>query len=188
AVSMTKDVVAAGGISGSGNTVIVENNGDNTLVSFRFKLPSVKMAAAEEAFAAGGHSFAPGALIIADANRAQLEPMLKQLGLSGYAVASAPAVKSHDLDIPRIGYIHSWTRTQDEGWVRAALDTYGVPYQYFGENSLAKMGDLRSKFDVLLYPHGGSGVGGGGGGRGGGASVAVPYKSTKEFPSLGFPD
>jgi len=192
AVSMTKDVVAAGGISGSGNTVIVENNGDNTLVSFRFKLPSVKMAAAEEAFAAGGHSFAPGALIIADANRAQLEPMLKQLGLSGYAVASAPAVKSHDVDIPRIGYIHSWTRTQDEGWVRAALDTYGVPYQYFGENSVAKMGDLRAKFDVILYPHGGSGVGNVGGGRGGrgggGADVPVPYKSTKQFPALGFPD
>jgi len=69
-----------------------------------------------------------------------------------------------------------------------------VPYQYFGENALAKMGDLRSKFDVILYPHGGSGVGGGGrGGRGGGAGGAgagdpVPYKSTKEFPSLGFPD
>ena len=64
----------------------------------------------------------------------------------------APTVKTHDLDIPRIGYIHSWTRTQDEGWVRAALDTYGVPYQYFGENALAKMGDLRAKFDVILYP------------------------------------
>ena len=107
-------------------------------------------------------------------------------------MASAPTVKSHDLDIPRIGYIHSWTRTQDEGWVRAALDTYGVPYKYFGENSLAKMGDLRSKFDVIIYPHGGSGVGGGRGGRGGGGAAQrrcrCPYKSTKEFPSLGYPD
>jgi hypothetical protein len=192
AVPMGKDVVAAGGISGNGSTVIVENNSDNTLVSFRYKLANVKMSAAEESFAAGGHNFAPGAIIVADANRAQLEPVLKQLGLSGYAVASAPAVKSHDLDIPRIGYIHSWTRTQDEGWVRAALDTYGVPYQYFGENAVAKMGDLRSKFDVILYPHGGSGVGNVGGGRGGrgggGADVPVPYKSTKEFPALGFPD
>jgi len=191
-VSMTKDVIASGGITGNGNTVIVENDADNSLVSFRFKLPNVKMAAAEESFAAGGHNFAPGAIIIADANRGQIEPMLKQLGLSGYAVASAPAVKSHDLDIPRIGYIHSWTRTQDEGWVRAALDTYGVPYQYFGENSVAKMGDLRSKFDVIIYPHGGSGVGNVGGGRGGrggaGADLPVPYKSTKAFPALGFPD
>ena len=197
-VSMKKDVVAAGGISGAGSTVVVENNSDNTLVSLRFKLPSVKMAAAEEAFDADGHHFGAGAIVIAGANRAQLDPMIKQLGLTAYGVSAAPSVKTHDLDIPRIGYIHSWTRTQDEGWVRAALDTYGVPYQYFGENSVGKMGDLRQKFDVILYPHGGSGVGnvgggGGGGGRGGrgggaGANEPVPYKSTKEFPALGFPD
>src|SRR5205085_5619024 len=136
-----------------------------------------------------GHHFGAGAIVIANANRAVLEPTIKQLGLTAYGVAAAPSVKMHDLDVPRIGYIHSWTRTQDEGWVRAALDTYGVPYQYFGENSVAKMGDLRTKFDVILYPHGGSGVGGGAGGRGGAAAnIPVPYKSTKEFPSLGFPD
>jgi hypothetical protein len=191
-VPMKKDVVAAGGITGSGSTVVVENNSDNTLVSFRFKNPGARMAAAEDAFTADGHSFAAGAIIIANANRTQLEPSIKALGLTAYAVSAAPTVKQHDLDIPRIGYIHSWTRTQDEGWVRAALDAYGVPYQYFGENAVAKMGDLRQKFDVILYPHGGSGVGnvgGGRGGRGGSApDVAVPYKSTKEFPSLGFPD
>jgi hypothetical protein len=180
---MAKEVVAAGGVSGNGGTIIVENNSDNSLVTFRFKNPSVKMAAAEEAFSADGHNFGAGAFILTGANRAQIDASLKRLGLTGYAVASAPTVKSHDLDIPRIGYIHSWTRTQDEGWVRAALDTYGVPYTYFGENSLAKMGDLRSKFDVIIYPHGGSGVGPKVTGN-----VPVPYKSSKEFPSLGFPD
>src|SRR5215212_6487779 len=188
-VPMAKTVVASGGIFGEGNTLIVENNSDNSLVTFRFKNAGVKMVAAESDVEAHGQKIGAGAIIIENANRAQLEPSLKALGLTAHAVASMPAVKTHDLDIPRIGYIHSWTRTQDEGWVRAALDTYGVPYQYFGENAVAKMGDLRSKFDVILYPHGGSGVGGGRGGRGGGAAdVPVPYKSTKEFPSLGFPD
>jgi len=191
--AVKKDVTASGGITGTGSTIVVENNSDNSLVSFRFKNASVKMSAAEESFTADGHNFAAGTIIVANGNRAQLDASIKSLGLTAYAVSAAPTVKSHDLDIPRIGYIHSWTRTQDEGWVRAALDTYGVPYQYFGENSLAKMGDLRSKFDVLIYPHGGSGVGNaGGGGRGGrggaAADLPVPYKSTKEFPSLGFPD
>jgi len=191
--AVKKDVTAPGGIAGAGSTVIVENNSDNSLVSLRFKLPSVKMAAAEDAFDADGHHFGAGAIVIANANRAQLDAMLKRLGLTAYAVGSAPAVKTHDLDIPRIGYIHSWTRTQDEGWVRAALDTYGVPYQYFGENAVAKMGDLRSRFDVIVYPHGGSGVGNAAGGRGGGRGGAtvnepIPYKSTKEFPALGLPD
>jgi hypothetical protein len=116
-------------------------------------------------------------------------------------MASAPAVKAHDLDIPRIGYVHSWTRTQDEGWVRAALDHYGVPYTYFGEPKL-KEGNLRSKFDVIIYPHGATPLGGpangfGGftGGRGAAAdsgrpapNVPVPYKRTAEFQSLGYPD
>jgi hypothetical protein len=67
-----------------------------------------------------------------------------------------PDVKSHDLDVPRIGYIHSWGNTQDEGWVRAALDYYKIPYTYFGENEVVKR-DLK-QFDVILWPHGG-GVG-----------------------------
>ncbi len=180
---MKGTVVASGGISGAGNTVVVENNSDNTLVSFRYKFANVKMAAAEDAFDVDGHHVGAGALIIANANRAQLEPALKQYGLTAYGTASAPTVKSHDLDIPRIGYIHSWTRTQDEGWVRAALDTYGVPYKYFGENAVAKMGDLRQQFDVLIYPHGGSGVGPAVRG-----TTPIPFKKTAEFPALGFPD
>ena len=72
--------------------------------------------------------------------------------------ASWRTVKTHDLDLPRIGYIHSWTRTQDEGWWRAALDTFGVPYTYFADQKL-RDGNLRSKYDVLIFPHvGGSAV------------------------------
>jgi len=205
---VTADVTAPGGITGSGSVVVVDNTSDNNLVTFRFRLANVKMQAAEEEFDADGHHFVPGAFVIAGANRAQLEPVLRELGLSGYAMAAAPAVKTHDLDIPRIGYVHSWTRTQDEGWVRAALDHYGVPYTYFGEPKL-KEGNLRAKYDVILWPHGGTPIGGpaagggGGGGGGGGAgggrgaaadsgrpapNVPIPYKRTAEFTALGYPD
>ena len=106
--------------------------------------------------------------------------MLKDLGLSAWAVASAPAVKTHDLDIPRIGYIHSWTRTQDEGWWRAALDTFGVPYTYFADQKLRE-GNLRSKYDVLIFPHvGGSAVSQVNGMPKTG-SAPLPYKKTAEI-------
>ncbi|AHG93843.1 peptidase M14 carboxypeptidase A (plasmid) [Gemmatirosa kalamazoonensis] len=200
-------VVAAGGVTGKGNTVVVDNTSDNALVSFRFKLRDVKMDAAEEGFDAAGRHFGPGAIVVRGA-RARIEPELKRLGLSGYAVASLPnGVKTHPLDVPRIGYVHSWTRTQDEGWWRAALDTYGVPYSYFGEPELKK-GNLRAKYDVIIYPYGGTplgnnaaaagqfaaGAGGGGGptsrGRDGGqvGTQPVPYKKTAQFPALGYPD
>jgi hypothetical protein len=194
---VTSAVTAPGGITGSGNTVIVDATSDNSLVSFRFRFPKVKMAAAEAAFEAGGRSFAPGAIVIANANRGQLEPALRELGLAAVAVAGAPSVKTHDLDVPRIGYVHSWNRTQDEGWWRAAFDTYGVPYDYFGEPELKK-GNLRAKYDVIVYPYGGSGLaqgnaGGFGGGRGRGnagpvGDQAVPYRRSAEFPALGYPD
>ena len=54
--------------------------------------------------------------------------------------------------MPRIGYVHSWANTQNEGWVRAALDTYGVPYTYFGDIKLRE-GNLRQKYDVIIFPH-----------------------------------
>ena len=44
------------------------------------------------------------------------------------------------------------TRTQDEGWVRAALDYYGVPYTYFADQKL-RDGNLRAKYDVIIFPH-----------------------------------
>ncbi len=76
---------------------------------------------------------------------------MKELGIAGFAVAAAPTVAMHDLDVPRIGYIHAWSNTQNEGWVRAALDTYGVPYTYFGDIKLRE-GNLRQKYDVIIYP------------------------------------
>jgi hypothetical protein len=205
---VTSDVRAPGGITGSGSVVVVNNASDNNLMAFRFKLPQVKMQAAEDEFDAGGHHFGAGSFIIANADVAQLGPVLRDLGLAAWAMPAAPAVKAHDLTVPRIGYVHSWQRTQDEGWVRAALDYYGVPYSYFGEPVL-KTGNLRAKYDVIIYPHGGSGVGGtaggrggpgggapatpdstpaGRGGRGGAAAKPVPYRRTSEFPALGYPD
>lgn len=176
-------VTAAGGVTGTGNTIIVEHTGDNNLIRLRYRLADVSMMAAEDTFTAGGRTFGAGAFIIRNANRARVEPLLRELGLSGYAMAGLPAVKTHELDLPRIGYIHSWTNTQDEGWVRAALDHYGVPYTYFGENEVRKIASLKQRFDVILWPHGGS-VGQGAPTTG----APIPYKRSAEYPDLGFPD
>ncbi len=180
---ITSHVTAAGGITGTGATVIVEHTGDNNMVALRYRFATVKMSAAEASFDAAGHTFPAGSFIIAKADKAKLDAALKEFGLSAWAVDVAPTVKSHDLDIPRIGYIHSWSNTQDEGWVRAAFDYYKVPYSYFGENAVRKMGSLRAKFDVIMWPHGGA-VGQGAPTDG----KPIPYMRSAEYPSLGYPD
>src|SRR4029077_12866820 len=111
-----------------------------------------RMLVAEEDFELNGRKLRAGAFIIPNADRALLEPMIRTAGLSACAVTAAPAVKTHEMTVPRIGYVHSWSRTQDEGWVRAALDHYGVPYTYFADQKL-RDGNLRSKYDVIIFPH-----------------------------------
>jgi hypothetical protein len=173
---------AAGGIEGAGSVLLVEHTGDNNLTAFRFRNRDLKMMAAEEDFEVAGHKFRAGAFIIPDADRARIEPQLKELGLSAWAVSAAPPVKTHALTTPRIGYVHSWSSTQNEGWTRAALDYYKIPYTYFADKNLRE-GNLRSKYDVIIFPTVGgtaqsmmAGVGG---------NVPIPYKKSELTPNLG---
>jgi len=184
---VTAEVKPAGGIEGTGAVIVVEHTTDNNLMKFRFANATVKMLAAEEDFTLNGKSYRAGSFIIPAGDRAKLEASLKELGLSAVAVAAAPTVATHDLDVPRIGYVHSWQRTQDEGWVRAALDTYGVPYTYFADQKL-KEGNLRTKYDVIVYPN----VGGSAiqqvNGIAKTSAFPLPYKKTAETPNLGAND
>ena len=84
-------------------------------------------------------------------------------------------MKTHALTTPRIGYVHSWSSTQNEGWTRAALDYYKIPYTYFADK-LLREGNLRAKYDVIVFPTVGgtaqsmlAGVGG---------NKPIPYKKT----------
>ncbi|MCX6549590.1 MAG: hypothetical protein NTY02_01040, partial [Acidobacteria bacterium] len=184
---VSADVKAPGGIEGTGPVVIVDHTSDTATVTFRFKHADVKMLAAEEDFEAAGHKFRAGAFIVPNADRARLEATLKDLGLSAWAVAAAPAVKTHELDVPRIGYVHSWSNTQNEGWVRAAFDYYGVPYTYFGDIKLREP-NLRAKYDVIVFPH----VGGTPQSQVNGipktGNDPVPYKKSELTPNLGVQD
>jgi len=181
---LTSDAKATGSIAGTGDVIVVDHTTDNALMTFRFKNRDVKMLAAEDDFEVMGHRFRAGAFLIPEADRTAIESSVRELGLSAMAVSSLPNVKTHSLDIPRIGYIHSWQRTQDEGWTRAALDYYGVPYTYFADQKLRE-GNLRAKYDVILYPH----VGGSSQSHVNGIPKngpdPVPYKKSELTPNLG---
>ena len=183
---ITADIAVPGVVTGSGDVLVVENNTDNVLTTFRFKHPDVKMEAAEEDFDVDGHHLRAGAFVLRDAKDAKVLASIRELGLTAYAT-SAPTVKTHALTVPRIGYVHSWARTQDEGWVRAALDHYGVPFTYFADQKLRE-GNLRAKYDVIVFPSiGGSSVSQVNGLPKNGPD-AIPYKKTALTPNLGVED
>ncbi len=183
--AVTAPVKPKGGIEGNGPVVVVEHTTDNNLMKFRFSHAQVPMQAAEEDFELNGKKFRAGAFIIPNTDRSTLDASLRDLGLSAVAVATAPTVKTHDLDVPRIGYVHAWQRTQDEGWVRASLEQFGVPFTYFADIRLRE-GNLRDKYDVIIYPHvGGSAISHLTGIAKNANAPALPYKKTADTPNLG---
>jgi hypothetical protein len=184
---VAKDIVVPGTITGAGDTLVVENTTDNVLTTFRFKNPEVKMEAAEDDFAIGGHTLRAGAFVIRGGGDAKVKASIAELGLTAYAT-SGLTVKTHPLTVPRIGYVHSWQRTQDEGWVRAALDHYQIPYTYFADQKLRE-GNLRSKYDVIVFPDvGGTSVAQVNGIAKVPGAEPVPYKNTALTPNLGAED
>jgi len=181
---ITSSVMAAGGVVGRGDVLVVDHTTDNALVTFRFRHASVPMLAAEQDFVLDDHTFRAGAFIIPAADRSVIEASLAELGLSAWATSDVPDVDTHELDVPRIGYVHSWRRTQDEGWVRGALDYYGVPYTYFADQKL-RDGGLRGQYDVIIFPH----VGGDAQAQVNGVAMTgelpLPYRRTEATPNLG---
>jgi len=187
---VTAPVMAAGGIVGRGEVLVVDHTTDNRLATFRFRHANVAMLAAEEDFELDDHQFRAGAFIIPgasdmpDADQEAIEASLAEFGLSAWATNDMPEVPTHDLDVPRIGYVHSWQRTQDEGWVRGAFDYYGVPYTYFADQKL-KDGNLREMYDVIVFPH----VGGSAQAQVNGIAMTgempLPYQRTEATPNLG---
>ncbi|MDE8651188.1 M14 family zinc carboxypeptidase [Novosphingobium album (ex Liu et al. 2023)] len=181
---LAADVTPPGTITGTGSTILLNHTGENELVSLRFKLKGAKMLAAEAPFELGGKNYAAGTFILPNADRASVERVVRELGLRGEAVTGMPSVPTHALTAPRIGYMHSWLRTQDEGWWRAALDTYGIPYTYFADIK-ARAGGLRAKYDIIIYPTVGTSAREQVIGVAMNGSDPIPYKNSALTPNLG---
>lgn len=173
------DLKAPGTVTGTGNTIIIDNTTDNTLVTFAFQNRGMKMQIAEEPFDLDGHHFAAGAFVIPNTTRAAIESQAREFSLVAWATNTPPNVPMHDLTLPRIGYLHSWTSTQDEGWVRMAFDKLKVPYEYFGDN-LVRKGGLRAKYDVIIYPSTNVDLSG----KSAPTGDPIPYKATPLTPNL----
>jgi hypothetical protein len=146
---VTDTIRAPGGLVGSGDTFAINANGDDALVTLRYRLKTADISVTEEPFQAAGKSFNRGTFIVK--GNAGLNDVLKNLGLTGYAV-TVPTVKMHPARAARVALVHSWLDTQDEGWWRQTLDFAEVPYTYISVQDVAKEPDLSAKYDVLLLP------------------------------------
>jgi len=145
------EIRAPGAIIGTGSTYIVNHNADNALVTLRYQLRDVSVEAAEEPFEAAGQKFNRGSFIIRKASVDDLNRAGKELGIQFYAVADAPAVKTHAIKPARVALMHTWLDTQNEGWWRLALDQLQVPYAYISTQDVAREENLKAKYDVIIF-------------------------------------
>ncbi len=136
-----------------GAVLAVANAADTDLVRLRTALPTVKMLVAEEEVK-GPKAWPAGTVFVPldGTDREAVAGALAVLSLRVEGVAAVPAVKTHELALPRVAVLHTWLSTQDEGWYRLALEDLKVPYAYVSTQTVAAEPDLRAKYDVIVFP------------------------------------
>ncbi|HYK87698.1 MAG TPA: M14 family zinc carboxypeptidase [Acidobacteriota bacterium] len=188
---LATDARPKGALQGTGRAAyVIPHNADNNLVLLRFRLPDVRMLAAEEPFEAEGQKFGRGSFVIPATGdlRDRLAGAAERLGVPAFALAEMPKVATHALAVPRMAILHTWTSTQNEGWYRLAFDTLGIPYSYISDHDIRDDAGLKSKYDVIIFPP----VGGGSAQRLVNGSPMrgdpVPWKATEKYPNLTGPN
>jgi len=192
---VTGEVKSPGGMTklagGAAQAYLINHAAENALATFRFKNKDLKIQAAEKGFEASGKTFNAGTFIIKTAdNPANLESVLDEAGklhgLPVTAVAAVPAVAMHEIPVPRIALVHTWQSTQNEGWVRIALDELQIPYDYVSVHAVRDTAKLRDKWDVILFgPSSGDALGLVSGLQG---DRPMAWKKTPITPNLGSED
>jgi hypothetical protein len=175
------DAHVPGTVAGAGGTLIVAHSGDWRSAVLPWKVGGAKVNVADSAFVISGTTYPAGSYLVD--NSTAVRDAITQLGMKATAVNAAPSVRSHSVQLPRIAFIHTWIETQNEGWVRHALEEMGVPFTYMSSQRLKDAG-LLDRFDVVLFPH----VSGPSTGMVNGRPLvgpAIPWKSSALTPSLG---
>src|SRR5262245_19866982 len=151
-----KEIHLTGTVTGTGSTLAIAHFGSNNMITLRYRLKNLKVQAAEKEFKEGDVTFPAGSFVVSgDAARVKSE--VEKLGLTAAALAKAPDVPLHDVDLPRLALYSIWGNTQEVGWVRHAFDKFEIPYDLIYKERVKK-GDLRGSYDVIILPmQGGSG-------------------------------
>lgn len=159
-MNLVKDLAVPGGVEklkrGKIRAFFINQNADNPLATFRFKNADLKMHAAEKGFEVEKKKFNAGTYIIkTEENAENLEALLdeagKTCGFIAWSSGELPDVPMHEVTVPRVALMHTWQSTQTEGWVRVALDELKIPYDYISVHDLRDNGQLRDKYDVILF-------------------------------------
>ena len=144
-------MTVTGTVKGSGSTFAIAHYGSNNMITLRYRLKDLKVQAAEKEFSGGGVTFPAGSFIVSG-DAVRIRSAVESLGLTAVALAAAPSVPMHDLDLPRLAIYSTWGSTQDVGWVRHAFDKFEVPFDLIYKDRV-RQGNLKAAYDVIVIPN-----------------------------------
>jgi hypothetical protein len=138
----------------------------------------------KRAMEADGQDLGAGAIWVpaSSAVRPVLQHGAKDFGVPVHAVAKAPSGEALRLKPIRIGLYDQYGGLMPAGWTRWLFEQYEFPFEMVYPQTL-DAGDLKSKFDVLVFTDGAlrRGTGGRGGGQFG---QQVPQNVPEEYRGL----
>ncbi|MEO5509183.1 MAG: M14 metallopeptidase family protein [Longimicrobiales bacterium] len=107
-----------------------------------------------------------------------IESVAKETGLVFEGTTGKPAGEQYKLHPVRIALADRFGGSMPSGWTRWVLEQFDFPYELVFPKAL-DAGNLRDKYDVIIFPDGGipasdGRAGGAGGGGGGNANANIP--------------
>jgi hypothetical protein len=169
--------------------LISHRNNNSFILTNRLLKGGAEVYWLKTALTAEGEDLGTGAIWVPASTAAMpiLQQGAKELGVPVHGVASAPIGLTMKLQKIRIGLYDQYGGLMPSGWTRWIFEQFEFPFELVYPQTL-DAGDLKSKFDVLVFTDGafrvgtgGRGGGGGGGGAGGGApepqSIPEKYRS-----------
>ena len=135
----------------SGDTFLIPNHADPSLITLRYQLPQADIAATRTPVTADGQQYPAGTWIVRGIPGSDLEKAAAPLHLRVIPAGYIHPIGIAPVPAPRVALMHTWLNTQPEGWWRLALDNLHVPYAYISTQTAAAEPDLRAKYDVILF-------------------------------------
>ncbi|HEY0263968.1 MAG TPA: M14 metallopeptidase family protein [Granulicella sp.] len=125
-----------------------------------------------------GQDLGTGTIWIPSSPAAQkiLDASTKELGLNAYGVTSAPSGKAMKLKPIRIGLYDQYGGLMPSGQIRWLLEQFEFPFEVVYPQALDS-GNLKGRFDVLVFTDGAARFGANNG-RGGGGGLRQPAPET----------
>ncbi len=133
----------------------------------------------KSAFTANGKTYEAGTIYVPakPTTKAQVDKLAAELGVTFEATAAKPGGEALKLKPVRIGLWDQYGGSMPSGWIRWIFEqAYPTTFELVFPPSL-DAGNLRAKYDVLIFPGGAIPAAPGepaGGGRGGGGGDAAP--------------